>query len=268
MRSFRLILIFQLIVLTSFNFGQNNNYKPFNLNFTREAVLLGAGAAVGITSLIIIDNIEPLRPEEINLLNPADVNGFDRGAIGPFKEDHVSNALLYTSFVLPATFLLNGQMNKDFLDLALMYGEVLIVAGSVNGIIKGTIKRTRPYVYDPETEMSEKITTEAKLSFFSGHTTTTAAISFFTAKVFSEYLNNNTTKVLIWCGAAIYPALTAFMRVNNHWHFPTDVMVGYVVGALIGYFIPELHKNSNNDNVSLHTSLDFGKPLLSIQIKF
>ena len=58
------------------------------------------------------------------------------------------------------------------------------------------------------------------------------------------------------------------MRVDNHWHFPTDVMVGYAFGALVGYFIPELHKNKNDDNVSLNTSLAFGRPLLSIQIKF
>ena len=268
MRSFRLILILQLLILTSFNLGQSNNSQPFNLDFTREAIILGAGAATGITSLLIINNVEPLTPEEINLLNPADVNGFDRGAIGPYKEDNVGDALLYTSFVLPATFLLNEQMNKDFFDLAVMYGEVLIVAGSVNELLKGTVQRTRPFVYDPDTQLSDKITKDARVSFFSGHTTATAAISFFTAKVFSEYLDDNTAKVLIWCGAAIYPAVTAFMRVNTHWHFPTDVMVGYVFGALVGYFIPELHKNSSNDNISLHTSYDFKRPLLNIQIKF
>ena len=268
MRSFRLILILQLLILTSFNLGQSNNSQPFNLDFTREAIILGAGAATGITSLLIINNVEPLMPEQINLLNPADVNGFDRGAIGPYKEDNVGDALLYTSFVLPATFLLNEQMNKDFFDLAVMYGEVLIVAGSVNELLKGTVQRTRPFVYDPDTQLSDKITKDARASFFSGHTTATAAISFFTAKVFSEYLDDNTAKVLIWCGAAVYPAVTAFMRVNTHWHFPTDVMVGYVFGALIGYFIPELHKNSSNDNISLHTSYDFKRPLLNIQIKF
>jgi membrane-associated phospholipid phosphatase len=268
MRSFNLFLILQFIILTSFNFGQSSNSKPFSLDFTREAVILGTGAAVGITSLILVNNIEPLTPQEINLLNPADVNGFDRGAIGPYKEDHVGDVLLYTSFLIPTTFLLNEKMNKDFFDLALMYGEVLVVAGSVNELLKGTVQRTRPFVYDVNTNLSDKTTKDARTSFFSGHTTATAAISFFTAKVFSEYLTDNTAKILIWCGAAIYPAVTAFMRVDNHWHFPTDVMVGYAFGALVGYFIPELHKNKNDDNVSLNTSLAFGRPLLSIQIKF
>ena len=116
--------------------------------------------------------------------------------------------------------------------------------------------------------MSEKVTTEARVSFFSGHTTTTAAISFFTAKVFSEYLTDNTAKILIWCGAALYPAVTAFMRVDNHWHFPTDVIAGYVFGALVGYFIPVLHENKANDNISMQAYYDLRRPLLSLQIKF
>ena len=268
MKPIKLFFILQLIFLTSFSFGQNNNSQHFNLDFTREAVILGTGTALGITSFVILNNIEPLTLEEINSLNPADVNGFDRGAIGPYKEDHVGDVLLYTSFFLPATFLLNEEMNKDFLNLALMYGEVLIVAESVNGLVKGIVKRTRPYVYDPGTEMSEKVTTEARVSFFSGHTTTTAAISFFTAKVFSEYLTDNTTKILIWCGAALYPAVTAFMRVDNHWHFPTDVIAGYVFGALVGYFIPVLHENKANDNISMQAYYDLRRPLLSLQIKF
>ena len=268
MRSFKLFFLLQFLIITAFNFGQENNYEPFNLDFTREAVLIGAGAAAGVTSLIIINNIIPLTPEEINSLNPADVNGFDRGAIGPYKEDHVGDVLLYTSALLPLTFLANEEMNKDFLDLAVMYGEVLLVAESVNGIVKGTVKRTRPFVYDPNTDISYNMTKDARMSMFSGHTTTVAAISFFTAKVFSEYLQDNTAKTLIWCGAIIYPAVTAIARVSTHWHFPTDVIGGYVLGALVGYFIPELHKNKSNDNVSIHPSLILGRPLLSIQIKF
>jgi membrane-associated phospholipid phosphatase len=261
-------LILQFIILTSFNFGQSNNPKPFNLDFTREAILLGTGAAAGLTSLIIFNNIEPLTLEEINSLNPADVNGFDRGAIGPYKVDYASDVLLYTSFLLPVTFLTNEEMNKDFFDLAVMYSEVLLVAGSVNELVKVTVKRTRPFVYDPNTEFNDKITKDARVSFFSGHTTATAAISFFTAKVFSEYLKDNTVKIIIWSAAALYPAVTGLLRFDSHSHFPTDVIVGYIAGAAIGYIIPELHKSDNENNVSVQSSGNLHNPVLSIQIKF
>jgi membrane-associated phospholipid phosphatase len=264
----RLILILQIVVLTSFNFGQNNNHKPFSLDFTREAVLFGSGAAAGITSLIIVNNIKPLTTEEINLINPADVNGFDRGAIGPYKEDQVGDVLLYTSFALPATFLLNERMNKDFFDLALMYGEAFLINASITGIVKGIVARTRPYTYDENTPIEKKSDVNARISFYSGHTSFTALTCFFTARVFNEYLTDNTAKVLIWSAAAIYPAVIGVLRVDAHSHFPTDVIVGYIAGAVIGYLVPELHKGNNENNISIQSSGNLHNPMLSIQIKF
>ena len=270
MKISRIVSFLSLSIIISFNFssGQTNNPIPFKLDFTKEAIIIGAGTAAGVTALIILKNLQPFTAEEINSLNPADVNGFDRGAIGPYKDDNVGDVLLYGSYLLPLTFLAYEETNKDFLELALMYGEVLLIQGSINGIVKGTVQRTRPFVYDVNTPLGEKTTDEARLSFFSGHTSITAAITFFTAKVFSEYINDNTTKILIWSGAALYPAVTALMRVNTHQHFPTDVIVGYAFGALVGYLIPELHKSKTNNNISIQPSYNFYKPMLSIQIKF
>jgi len=226
------------------------------------------GSVAVVTAFVIMENIKPFTPEEISLLNPADVNGFDRGAIGPFTKDRAGDALLYTAYLLPISFLAYGETNKDILDLTLIYGEVLLIQASITGIVKGTVQRTRPFAYDDETPMSNKTSTDARISFFSGHTSMTAAISFFTAKVFTEYIEDNTAKILIWSGAVLLPAAIAVMRVNTHWHFPTDVMAGYAIGALVGYLIPELHKTKDNDNLSIYPSINLNKPALSLQIKF
>ena len=268
MNYFRNTLLINLLIINCLNFGQADNTRPFNLDFTREAALIGTGVAAGVTAFVILENIEPLTPQEINLLDPADVNGFDRGAIGPFTDDNVGDVLLYGSYLLPLTFLAYEETNRDFLELALMYGEVLLIQGSINGIVKGTVLRTRPYVYDKNSPLDETTNTKARVSFFSGHTSITSAVTFFTAKVFTEYIENNTTKIIIWSAAALIPAVTAVSRVNTHWHFPTDVIVGYAFGALVGYFIPELHKNRISENFSIQPSFNFDKPMLSVLIKF
>ena len=90
------------------------------------------------------------------------------------------------------------------------------------------------------------------VSYYSGHTGTTAAMTFYVAKVYSDYLSNTTTKTLIWAGAAVYPAAVAFLRRDSGHHFNTDVISGYLIGATIGYFIPELHKFSQNEHLSLN----------------
>lgn len=264
-------LIFtSIIIFFSFNFSfaQSSTYKPFNLNVTRESILIGVGSVASVSAFVVLENVKPFTAEEVLLLYPADVNSFDRGAIGPYKEDYAGDALLYASYLLPLSFLTYGETRNDLLDLALIYGEVLLIQGSINGIIKGAVQRTRPYVYDDETPMSEKTLTKARLSFFSGHTSITAAITFFTAKVFSEYVEDNTVKMLIWTGAAVYPAVEGLMRVNSHLHFPTDVIVGYAFGALVGYFIPEIHKSKISESVSVLPLFNPYKSLMSIQIKF
>jgi membrane-associated phospholipid phosphatase len=263
--SFLLLLI---LGSSKISFCQYKEVKPFNLDFTREAIIIGTGTTVGATAYFILKNIQPLTTQEINSLNPADVNGFDRGAIGPYTEDTPGDVLLYVSYLLPATFLVYNETRNDFGELALMYAEVLLIQGSINGVVKEAVLRTRPYVYDSETAMNEKTTTEARISFFSGHTSICAAASFFTAKVFSEYLEDETAKILIWSGAAILPAAMGLMRVNSHWHFPTDVIVGYAFGALVGYFVPELHKSNLGEDVSIYPSIDINRPALSLQIKF
>jgi len=265
--------IFHLLILLSFIFSdhslsQYKNTNPFNLDFNREVLIIGTGSVAAVTAFAIMENIKPFTPEEIGLLDPANVNSFDRGAIGPFTEDHTGDVLLYTAYLLPISFLAYGETKNDFLDLALIYGEVLLIQTSITGIVKGTVERTRPFVYDIDTPISEKTSIDARISFFSGHTSMTAAVSFFTAKIFTEYIDDNSAKILIWSGAILLPAVTAILRVNTHWHFPTDVMAGYVVGALVGYFIPELHKTKVNDNLSIYPSINLNKPMLSLQLKF
>lgn len=262
------ISLLLVILLSNFSIAQIKSGKPFEIDFTRESIIFVAGSVASVAAFTVLEKVNPLTFDEINLLNPEDVNGFDRDAIGPYQEDVAGDVLLYTSYLLPASFLLNGQARNDFLDLVLMYGEVLLIQASINGIVKGTVQRTRPFVYDQETSLEKKQTTDARISFISGHTSMTAAISFFTARVFSAYVEDDAVKILIWSGAVILPAVTAFSRVNNHWHFPTDVMAGYVVGALVGYFIPELHKTKTNENLSIYPSINLNKPTLNVQLKF
>lgn len=263
------LIFFLLIALPDVSFCQVNSAKPFNLDFNREAALIGAGSVIAVTAFAILENLKPLTLEEIELLEPSNVNSFDRGAIGLYKEDNLGDALLYSSYLVPLSFVFFDETRSDIWELTLMYGEVLLLQSSINGIVKGTVQRVRPYVYDDQSPVDEKVNKSARISFFSGHTSMIAAITFFTARVATEYVDNSSIRILIWTGAALLPAITAVSRVSTHWHFPTDVMAGYAIGALIGYFIPELHsaKESKNGKFSIYPSINFDKPALSLQLQ-
>ncbi len=270
MKSFFFLFLFFLnMAALGQNISNSEEFKsPYSLETTRETILLGGGGAMGITGLIMMNNITPLTPEEIAQLDPNDINAFDRHDIGTYRESMAGDLLLYASFLLPLNFLANENTKRDWKILAVIGAEVLLVQAGLNAIFKGVTLRTRPYVYDPDTPMDIKTSKNARVSFYSGHTATTTALSFYVAKVFSDYLENSTTKTLIWAGAAMYPALVGYLRRDSGHHFRTDVLTGYAVGALIGYFVPELHKVSKDNQVSADYSFYPGFTGISIKYNF
>jgi len=264
------IIIFLFTCTSTFSYGQThfisniqtnlsfedpdsiNIESPYDLELKRELILIGSGALLNIAGLIVVDNISPLTKQEIDELDVNDINSFDRNAIKPYREELNGDLLLYGSFLLPLTFLVNDNTRRDWQMLGAMWLEVMAIQSGINLLVKGLAKRTRPYVYDPDTPLEEKQTTGARLSFYSGHTSTTAATSFYIARVFSDYLSNKIVKTFIWIGAAIYPALTGYLRRDTGNHFRTDVITGYLIGAAIGYFIPEIHLRNEALNVSFY----------------
>jgi membrane-associated phospholipid phosphatase len=234
----------------------------------QEWILLGAGAALGVTALVLESNVDPLTLEEIANLDINDVNSFDRGAVEPYRETQAGDALLYTSFLLPVSFLAHGDARQDWRTLGVMWIQTMLLQSGVNGIIKAGVLRTRPYVYDPDTPMDKKTSKSARFSFYSGHTSTTAANSFFVARVFHEYLEGRKSRILLWTGAALYPALTGFARRDSGHHWRTDVMTGYVVGGLIGILVPQLHLSYRGGDVSCRPASFFDSTGLAVCASF
>lgn len=261
-------LFLSFLFLFNVSFSQNRNSSAFNLDTGREAVLLGSGAVLGITALAIMLNLNPLTEDEIGKLSPEDVNCFEKNAVGEFSHDHLGDVLLYSSYLLPLSFLSVSEAEKDFGKLALIYGETLLLNTAINSIVKGLTERPRPFVYDSNSPFKEKNNIDAKLSFYSGHTCITASNTFFTASVLTEYLTNETARVLIWSAAAIIPAVAGFSRVNTHWHFPADVLTGYIVGAAIGYLIPLIHRSNNESQEATNQENNLYRPAIGFTINF
>jgi len=263
-----LLLLILVCITSPINNAQDKHSSPFQLDFTREAVILGTGILAGFTALNLLANLPPLTVDDVNALDPDDVNGFDRSAIGPKREENDGDLLLFISYALPLTFLAYEDTRKDFPELILMYGEVILVTGSLNGIAKGIAKRTRPYAYSDETPIEKRTTTEARVSFYSGHTAITASVTFFMANVFTAYISDKTAQILMWSAAALYPAITGYLRVDSANHFPTDVIVGYAVGAGIGFLIPELHKVEKENGLSLYPMKTFDGGGFGLTLRF
>ena len=149
-----------------------------------------------------------------------------------------------------------------------MWGETMLLQSGLNELVKGLSNRTRPYVYDEHTPLNKKTTSDARASFYSGHTSTTAAMSFFTAKVFSDYLEDRRTRIIFWGTAVTLPVAVGVLRVESGRHFPSDVIAGYITGAAIGYLVPELHRVKTPTHITIQPMHIDGSPAMQLAYRF
>ena len=231
-----------LIVSVTAVWSQNEG--PYNFNWKRELVNASAAGLVAAGGIVARLQTTGLTPSQVNALDPYEIPGFDRPIIKKWNPDAalVSDIFLYGSFTLPAFMMINKRARKDFLVVGFIYAETALLTLGLTELTKGLSKRARPFAYNPDVEMHYKTERDARLSFFSGHTSITAALCFTTAKIFSDYSDNSTHEALVWTAAAVIPLTTAFLRVEAGKHFPSDVIGGYLIGGAVGYLIPWLHK--------------------------
>jgi len=242
-------------------------YKEFS--FQSELPILAGGLALAVTSQLL-KKPAPLSLEEINLLNRNDINSFDRYATFQDSESarKASDIFLSGVLVLPSIFLSNHHTRKDIIPLIAMTGEVILINIAITDITKKLARRTRPLAYNPSFPIEEKMRSNTRASFFSGHTSHTAALSFLIAKVIDDYHPEAKMgiKLGVWTFAASIPAITGYLRVRAGKHFPTDTITGFVMGGLAGVLIPHFHKKKKTlKKVQLNPSLGVGHASLKVQ---
>ncbi|HEX5131095.1 MAG TPA: phosphatase PAP2 family protein [Candidatus Krumholzibacteria bacterium] len=241
--------------------------SPYELRSKREWTLVGSGVAIGSVALMLHARVDPLTVDEVNALDVDDINSFDRNGIHPYEDTPSSDIMAVVSYAAPLALLANADMRADWQTLGVMWGEVTALNLAVNSLVKVTVLRSRPYAYDPAAPIEKRTSTGARMSFYSGHTTGAAANCFFVARVCSDYLDNRRLEALIWTGAIVYPAVVGYLRIDSGFHFRTDVIAGYAMGAAIGYFVPGLHR-SGDDRVSLQTMRILDAPALGVRVSF
>lgn len=195
----------------------------------------------------------------------------------PFKSSTIPSSLLTAvGLTLPSVSIVIGECyriyylregTKSFIGnpyVSALYKQVGVfifgcaVSQSFTDIAKVSVGRMRPHFLDvcnpdfstincslgyitsytctgPESKVQE-----ARKSFFSGH----ASFSMFTMLYLAFYLQSRFT----WRGARLLRPLlqftllmmafyTGLSRVSDHKHHPTDVLAGFVQGALVAYCI-------------------------------
>lgn len=217
------------------------------------ALIVGAAAFAGTLDIII--GTGEVRPQQIaSTFDRSQLLGIDRGAVsqkvdgsaGTFSNIGIVAAGVFAAVDPVLSGLREDDVHAGIVD-AVIYAEAISMNWAVTNLVKIAVRRPRPQAYidaeahkgDPTYSNSD---TDSSLSFFSGHSSTTATIAA-TATYLAFLRSPHSARP--WVTLGVGTALTSFVaveRVRAGKHFPTDVIAGGIAGAGIGVLVTHLHR--------------------------
>ncbi len=224
--------------------------RPFQVQWDRDLGTLLNGGMLALNAHLLQLYLSPLSAAQLAQLDPVNVSRFDRIATRAYRPTtaRLSDVLLSGSLLLPFALSLHPRLRDDFGELSFLALQTFVYSDALTNWTKYGVKRTRPLAYLPASQdlklLALQQAPDARLSFFSGHTSGTACATFFAAQVFDAYWPDHPARPYVWIGAATLPAVVGLLRVRAGKHFPSDVIAGYVVGASVGLVNPWLHRRN------------------------
>lgn len=167
-----------------------------------------------------------------------------------------------------------NEKGKDVSQDLFLLSTGLLATNGITELFKGIFRRQRPFVL-----LDSNITGDGERinpafnnqSFFSGHT----SIAFYTVTYLNlrlrtamrQNLSAEEYKNWRWLSPTVLYGWATFVgwsRIHSYKHYPSDVLIGALVGSLLGELFYSL-----NDKLSSNDDIYVSKPvLIKINIKF
>jgi membrane-associated phospholipid phosphatase len=215
---------------------------------------LGLSAAMTAGNFIAIPTIlhakKTVSPAEIAALRPELMNAIDRWSLqqNPAQRDQwfkISDVALPATIASSFAIFLDKNVRQDWTKILLMFYEtqaVTFTTYNFSPLGPSFQNRFRPLVYYPEFG-DLRLSGGNRNSMFSGHVANAAAATFFAVKVYTDYHPEiGKKKYLLYGLAALPPLFVGYARVKALAHYPSDIIIGFLVGTVAGIGIPSLHK--------------------------
>jgi membrane-associated phospholipid phosphatase len=150
--------------------------------------------------------------------------------------------------------LFKGSIKRKIV-LFFIFSQGYVLTESLTGLTKGLIERYRPFAYmsksgledlsaiEKEKFLEDIVDYDILNSFFSGDASILAYGLVFFAFSYSLIYNSRISKNVVWIAVFLGVFLGCYFRTLSGKHFPTDVIVGGLVGVLVAVGIIKLHIN-------------------------
>lgn len=181
--------------------------------------------------------------------DPAGINRLDRGTVGnhsAFASTAADVTVYGVMAALPLVDLLDLGGSRAWGEDLVVYLETLAVDTGLQNATNFITARPRPRTYAGEP--SFVTSGEGYLSFYAGHVSTAfASLSVAAFTIRKRYGE----QVWPWIVGGLIASSVAFERVASGEHFPTDVVVGALVGTGVGIVVPWFHLRRGETQISI-----------------
>ena len=203
-----------------------------------------AGLAVAGLPYLFPGHIEHRCP-----CDPSELNRLDRPAVDLHSESARVASDVTVAIAVgapPVVDALRLGFGRAFGTDAVVYAETLAVTSALVVGAKYAFQRPRPRTYAGDPAFLES--DDGYQSFYSGHTSTTVAA--LTAAAWTSRWRYG-EQGWPWVVVGLAGASVGAERVLAGRHFPTDALVGAVMGFAIGTVVPWLHRTHPDPGVSV-----------------
>ena len=226
------------MVALAFLLTASDYEEPFELSWDRDGPVVGASVAFAATWIAETQ----LRRPTLCPCSTAGIPPFDRVALTQRSAGSTtaSDVLLVSMLILgPAEVAIGtaGHGVRSLAEALVIQAESMVLSASLTAMVKDAVSRPYPSVYT-----SHDTSLSGYESFWSGH-----AAATFNAVVTATYLMHESYPDEAWpwiaggFGIAAATA-TAVLRVTAGVHFPSDVVVGALIGSGLGIVVPLVHR--------------------------
>lgn len=200
-------------------------------------VLIGAGMASGFAFLDEAPGVA-CAPT----CDKSKVFKLDRFAAGWYDPEwgKVGDIATAATMAAPLVVVVLDQGLAHGLNDDLVIAEAALMSTALQVTMSYAVARPRPRVYGDEASLESRSDANAARSFFSGHVANTVAATVATFRTFQRLGKPGLGYAMLGVGLA-GSAFVGVSRVAAGSHFPSDVLVGAMVGAGVGIALPAMH---------------------------
>jgi hypothetical protein len=177
------------------------------------------------------------RPEPSCPCDPQSVNSFDRHAISWQSDaaEQIGNFAVVATVAAPIMLdIVDLKAKEPIIEDVVVLAEALSISGALVSVVKAAVQRPYPRTY-AGFDVQDRTN---YASFYSGHT----AIAFTSLTVAAMTVARRHHRyALPWTIAVVGGSAVGLNMILSGWHFPTDVIVGAVMGTVVGVGVPILH---------------------------